>query len=216
MPRVPDLPCAGCGAMMHRTARSAPEGVATCRPCRNARHGTSRQYRKGCRCDECRAWKAEDTRAYVARRIERDGVSPTAQLKRIARGLDPFTEPVDCIRCGDPLENVRTAHGERPMHKRCRSRVFRISTDDRRTIYERDGWDCQICFTPVDPDAGPGTHWFPSLDHIVPQSAHLVPDHSPTNLRCAHRLCNAMRGDGTYYTDEQVREAVLSRLAVTA
>ncbi len=28
----------------------------------------------------------------------------------------------------------------------------------------------------------------------------VVPDHSPENLRLAHRWCNAVRGDETYYS----------------
>ena len=71
----------------------------------------------------------------------------------------------------------------------------------RRAIYERDDWTCQICYEPVEPDADPLSDWFPSLDHIVPQSHQLIPDHSPEALRTAHRWCNAVRGDLTYYTD---------------
>jgi hypothetical protein len=37
MPRRPDLPCAGCGALMWRGTTSLPEGQATCRACRRAR-----------------------------------------------------------------------------------------------------------------------------------------------------------------------------------
>lgn len=93
--------------------------------------------------------------------------------------------------------------------KRCRSQATKSRRDEtfqpspilRRAIYERDDWTCQLCFDPVDPDADPLSDWFPSLDHIVPQSHMLIPDHSPENLRTAHRWCNAVRGDGTYHAD---------------
>lgn len=67
-------------------------------------------------------------------------------------------------------------------------------------IYERDGWTCQLCMEPVDPALPPGDVWSATLDHIVPQSHMLIPDHSDDNLRLAHLWCNSVRGDETYYT----------------
>lgn len=69
----------------------------------------------------------------------------------------------------------------------------------RAAIYERDRWTCQLCFEPVDPDLGPSDAWAATLDHIVCQSWGEEPDHSPANLRLAHRWCNSVRGDETYY-----------------
>ncbi|WP_208012580.1 HNH endonuclease [Cellulomonas shaoxiangyii] len=70
-----------------------------------------------------------------------------------------------------------------------------IPLERRLAIYERDGWTCQICGDPVDlladrqrDDAAP------SLDHIIPRSLQAEPDHSDSNLRLAHRGCNARRG----------------------
>lgn len=70
----------------------------------------------------------------------------------------------------------------------------------RIEIYERDDWTCQLCFEMVEPDADPTSDWFPSLDHVECQSWALVPDHSPANLRTAHRWCNSVRGDESYYS----------------
>src|SRR5699024_5069893 len=72
---------------------------------------------------------------------------------------------------------------------------FRPPPRLRKAIYERDDWICQLCFEPVDKDAHYLNDWAPSLDHVVPQSAHLFPDHSEQNLRTAHRWCNAVRSD---------------------
>lgn len=36
MPRRPDLPCADCGKLMHRSRGSLPQGQARCHPCRRA------------------------------------------------------------------------------------------------------------------------------------------------------------------------------------
>jgi len=74
----------------------------------------------------------------------------------------------------------------------------------RYEIYERDNWTCQLCGDPVDKTLHYSHDWAASLDHIVPRSRQLVPDHSSTNLRLAHRWCNAVLGDGTYYTEHDL------------
>lgn len=89
-------------------------------------------------------------------------------------------------------------------HEAKSGRRFIISPRRRLAIYERDGWTCQLCMEPVDRDlmsTDPINDWAPSLDHIECQSWALVPDHSDANLRLAHRWCNAVRGDGRYYTE---------------
>lgn len=74
-------------------------------------------------------------------------------------------------------------------------RRYSMSQEKRLAIFERDEWTCQICELPLDLLA----HWndpmSPTLDHIEPQSLALIPDHSPDNLRAAHRRCNASRGN---------------------
>ena len=83
-----------------------------------------------------------------------------------------------------------------------RTNKFKISPRKRLEIYERDGWVCQLCFYPVDPSAPTHTIWSATLDHIVPQSVMLIPDHSPSNLRLAHLWCNSARGDGANMAHE--------------
>lgn len=77
-----------------------------------------------------------------------------------------------------------------------RSGRFRIRPTVRQSIYERDGWQCQLCGDAVDPDLPSSDPWAATLDHIECQSWVLIPDHSPSNLRLAHRWCNSARGDG--------------------
>lgn len=76
---------------------------------------------------------------------------------------------------------------------------FYINPRVRQEIYERDAWTCQICHTPVPRDATPGDLEYPTLDHIIPQSLQLIPDHSPSALRLAHMVCNARRGNRMDY-----------------
>lgn len=68
-----------------------------------------------------------------------------------------------------------------------------ISRERRLALYERDGWVCALCSEPVDRDAdAKRSDWAPSLDHILPRS--LGGGDEDSNLRCAHRGCNARRG----------------------
>lgn len=74
-----------------------------------------------------------------------------------------------------------------------------ISRPRRLAIYVRDGWICQLCHDPVDATLHHSDDWAASLDHIVPRSRG--GDDTDANLRLAHRWCNAVRGDETYYTE---------------
>jgi hypothetical protein len=85
---------------------------------------------------------------------------------------------------------------------------FTVSPLERRKIYDRDNWTCQICHHPVDPSVKYPSQWAPSLDHIEPQSATLIPDHSPSNLRLAHLWCNSARGDGS----NMAKEVLIARV----
>lgn len=111
-----------------------------------------------------------------------------------------------CSWCGSHFVGVGTTamycsrSCARNAAKAKSGRKFVISPRLRREIYERDGWACQLCFEPIDREAHYLSDWAPSLDHIIPQSHTLIPDHSESNLRTAHRWCNAIRGDDTYYT----------------
>lgn len=80
---------------------------------------------------------------------------------------------------------------------------FAVAHSIRMSIYERDGWTCQICGGRTSTTYRHDDPWSPTLDHIIPQSTQALPDHSPGNLRLVHALCNSLRGDRPV-TDEQV------------
>ena len=162
MSRRPDLPCAGCGKMLWRGSGRREVGLSRCRACAygEMKHGALAMYEKrGCRCVECRAAKAEAGRRYAAAYRERTGKSSFARYR--------------------PDE----AHHWIPLAL-------------RSGIYERDGWICQLCTEPVDPDLDLNDRMAATLDHIVCRSWVPVPDDSPENLRLAHRACNSRRRDG--------------------
>lgn len=85
--------------------------------------------------------------------------------------------------------------------RRSSGQAFNISPRARTAIYERDQWTCQLCAYPVDATLHHLDNWAASLDHIIPQSHMLIPDHSPSNLRLVHRICNSLRGDGHNVTE---------------
>jgi hypothetical protein len=69
---------------------------------------------------------------------------------------------------------------------------------NRNDIFERDGWICQLCHEPIDPDAtyridGLYNPRYKSIDHIVP----LIqggPD-TPDNVQASHQICNSTARD---------------------
>ena len=114
-----------------------------------------------------------------------------------------------CVWCGDTFLALTASVDtmSKFCSKRCLSDAgkyrhgrFVISPKRRRALYERDGWMCQLCGDPVDPDLDSSDPWAATLDHIVCQSWGEAPDHSDGNLRLAHRWCNSVRGDERFYT----------------
>lgn len=169
--------CADCLRPMVRGRTSAPQGEARCRECQNggrgyyefgdglrASHGTA--YGRGCRCGAC----------------------TSAQADRMARYMDGYAAVHGLSYSAAWRRRFKDEHGFWPQG----SGYDFVSGAERRAIYERDGWTCQLCFEPVDPEA-PDLAARPSLDHIVPQSRG--GSHDVSNLRLACFGCNARRGN---------------------
>jgi len=64
---------------------------------------------------------------------------------------------------------------------------------NRMDVFERDGWVCGLCDTPVDPSLNYPDRMSVSLDHIVPVS--LGGMHSMANVQCAHLFCNLSKNN---------------------
>lgn len=62
---------------------------------------------------------------------------------------------------------------------------------DRQAIFERDGWMCQLCQTPVSPTSRYPAPMSPSIDHVTPLA--LGGSHEPSNVQLAHLICNARK-----------------------
>ena len=183
-----NLPCAGCGEMMWRSRTSAPEGIARCLPCRRGSrevftapngtrttHGTS-GYHHGCRCATCKTATSERAKKWNAAYTKKHGHHYSSGWRR----------------------RFKEEHGFWPQG----SGTEFVDAPTRRAIYERDGWTCQLCASPIDPAATEHADRA-SLDHIVPQSRGGT--HEPSNLRMSHVGCNASRRDRMDEADEQIK-----------
>jgi 5-methylcytosine-specific restriction endonuclease McrA len=76
---------------------------------------------------------------------------------------------------------------------RRRKRANGSESYDDSAIFERDGWICQICGGPVDRTVPRSDRAGATIDHAVPLSAGGLD--APSNVRLAHRACNASRGN---------------------
>ena len=171
-------PCAECGAQF--TARGG--GTLHCDACR-ARRVVEAATRRAARAEAHRAEVEARTQARLAARVWASGKCPRC-------GEWFTTEHDGVIYCTD-----RCRLAARTARRNALRGVFDVSPIIRATIYERDGWTCQLCGDPVDPELDPNDRMGATLDHIEPQSWALIPDHTDSNLRLAHRACNSRRGD---------------------
>lgn len=110
-----------------------------------------------------------------------------------------------CVVCGATFTSpgVKSRYCSAECRSRNRqNRSYGLSWLDRMALFARDDWTCQICLERVDYGAPVQSDWYPTIDHIVPRSRG--GGHEFENLRTAHRWCNSVRGDLTYYTDEDL------------
>jgi 5-methylcytosine-specific restriction endonuclease McrA len=64
-----------------------------------------------------------------------------------------------------------------------------------RRIFERDGWVCQLCGKPIDPDLRGKVPLAQSLDHIIPIT--LGGSHTYKNVQASHYRCNCIKNART-------------------
>lgn len=108
--------------------------------------------------------------------------------------------------CSDACRRERQSPAvERARRKYAKLRgEFAVSRSFRLSIYERDGWSCQLCGTPTSRRYSPTDPLSPTLDHIVPRSLQSVPDDSASNLRLACALCNSTRSNNIDWVPDKV------------
>ena len=148
----------------------------------------------GTRRDSARKWRAMSP-------VHHDAIRRAAAAAEGTTGGGRVFIQGACVVCGDQFlsAGIQSRYCSRDCRMVARPRSKWISGSNRIAIYLRDDWTCQICGERVDRHADPLSDWYPSLDHIVPRSHGGTDD--ADNLRTAHRWCNSVRGDLTYYTD---------------
>ena len=201
----PKLPCFVCGGATGWSTSSKRHNP-TCSDCLVPQHGEYSRYRKGCRCSLCRDANNAYNREWRKNARERGWEPATRKAKRLT-----------CDWCGVLIKSRTGAADGLVLCKPHRDSVSTwgggwIRRDVRESIYERDQWECQICFTGTSKVYTVGDHWAPTLDHVVPRSKGGSDD--PSNLRLVHSWCNSLRGDRDHYSDEELRSIRFQRMPV--
>ena len=200
------VPCAVCGdeVLKRDPSSSVP---ALHRDCRNTREGRQVAYgaRRAALAAEGRSPKLNRFR----RKMERAASGSPASKRVFVQGRCSWCEEQFCAPMGKwcsskckLAEKNALRHPER----------FNPTPRLRREVYERDGWVCGLCDLPIDSSLAWPHKWSASLDHVVPQSHMLIPDHSASNLRAVHLQCNSMRGDGSNMSEDELRSRVSAEL----
>lgn len=111
-------------------------------------------------------------------------------------------EERSCLECGKTY--VAHRYDARFCSQLCRKRAHGRERQNRRRtqqwpqpyadrdVFERDGWICQLCGDPVDPELSRRVLMGATVDHRVPLSAGGLDVWD--NVCLAHRKCNTAKG----------------------
>lgn len=161
--------------------------------------GTNASYKRGCRCDECRAANAAYTKAYRTENAEKVRARKLAynqknRAKEAARAKRWYQENSAAAKERIAQWQVDN-RGKFLNYKRTRYAATHAEGKlDRRIDYEAL-WtgSCGICGGEMERDLPRGLRGSPTIDHIQPLSkggSHVV-----ENLQWAHMACNSGKGN---------------------
>ena len=94
---------------------------------------------------------------------------------------------------------MRRAAKER---RRAVKRGAYVAPVNRRAIFERDRWRCELCGRKLKRAAVSPHPLAPVLDHLLPLAQG--GKHEPANVQAAHWLCNSIKGDRVWPGGEQL------------
>lgn len=180
-PPTQSMTCADCGGVMWKGKTSRPQGEARCLACKRANpiHKRVDRIRKprvlsyGF-CARCAHW-----------------FQSTSRCARFCSVLCSNRAKADLTRLPP---GVRHAAEQRKLARRAeRMALAFVEKVDRRTVFERDRWVCQLCGGPVPRSAKFPDPLSASLDHIIPISRDGA--HSYRNTQLAHFGCNSAKNN---------------------
>lgn len=141
-----------------------------------------------------------------------DGEDPSGP---VSPAPSDHTPPAQLVEKSGPsaarrtgLKRATTEHYRAQVAKRVAKRAThtpKITPAQRRAILERDGWICQLCRKPIDPELRHPDRMSQSVDHR--RAAEKGGAHDPANFQAAHLGCNAKKRDKL---DPAVLEAAIA------
>ena len=193
--------CATCGVSFDPTHQFRC-GPYYCESCRRERENEAMAKRiRGLfkRCRVCGDWTA----------VQRGHCPRITRTGRPSKSPDYVPVPATartCLVCGIEFMAIgrrtvcskacaRNAPATRACKALRKARLRGASNVERvvpATVFDRDGWRCQLCGKAVKRKARVPDYMAPTVDHIVP----LVDggDHTYANCQTAHFICNSRRG----------------------
>jgi hypothetical protein len=104
---------------------------------------------------------------------------------------------------GLPVANWTPARAAADGRRRAQKLTTTIERFTPEEIYDRDGWQCQLCGKSVDPTLKHPDPMSATQDHAVPLS--IGGPHTRANVQLAHLRCNLKKRDGVFGSGEQLR-----------
>ena len=184
MPRKPDVLCAGlCGRLLWSSSTSLPAGMRMCRECRASSPKQPRDNRISTEksCEACRT-EFRPHRTSVSPRFCSLSCAGRVGASRLRTYVTPEAKAA--------AERLR--YQRKSDLRRARKLGVEYEVINRRTVFDRDGWICGICYEPVDPSLRWPHAESVSLDHVIPLSRG--GSHTYGNVQCAHARCNTRKG----------------------
>ena len=180
-------PCAVCGEPMHMSRNSLPVGQAAHRRCRfpdAANHGSVARYRRGCRCDECRAASAAAVRDWTRKNnywSKPDVVARRRSQRSTPEGRAKEREQYRRYYEANRSVEIRRAADRWAKRKGAPTIPFTVEQLEARMSMFAGCWMCGD-------DLSNGVH----VDHVKPLSRGGW--HCLSNLRPSCPSCNLSKG----------------------
>lgn len=108
-----------------------------------------------------------------------------------------FCSPECCCksqrRAAQLADRVRYRQARKRQAETRKSRLKGGESIDPLMVFREEQWTCWLCHNPIAKDEAAPHPLSPTVDHVIPLAKG--GPHTRDNLRCAHFICNARRGD---------------------